>query len=132
MDAISYFQQKNTATKVLPDIKAGDTVTVYYKIVEGNKERIQAYRGVVIQRKGRGATQTFTVRKISNGVGVERIFPLFSPNIESIEINKRGKVRRAKLYFLRERKGKRAKIREKRVQLEAVPATDAANVDSAN
>ncbi len=132
MDAISYFEQKNTASKVLPDIKAGDTVTVYYKIVEGNKERIQAYRGVVIQRKGRGTTQTFTVRKISNGVGVERIFPLYSPNIESIEINKRGKVRRAKLYFLRERKGKSAKIREKRVQLEAVPATDASNVDSAN
>ncbi len=103
-----------TEEKNFPDFKAGDTITVSYKIKEGNKERIQPFRGVVIQRKGTGHTKTFTVRKLSNGIGVERIFPLFSPNIEKIELNSRGKVRRAKIYYIRKAIGKKAKIKEKR------------------
>jgi large subunit ribosomal protein L19 len=118
MEAIKYFHQQVTNKKKLPDFKAGDNVTVNYKIIEGNKERIQAYKGEVVQRKGNGATQTFTVRKISNGIGVERIFPLYSPNIESIEVNKRGKVRRARLFYLRELTGKRARIKEKKLNME--------------
>lgn len=100
-----------------PDFKAGDTVTVFYKIIEGNKEREQQFQGVVLQRKGQGATQTFTVRKISHGVGVERIFPLFSPKISKIEVNKRGKVRRARIFYLRKYSGKAARIEEKRAAL---------------
>ncbi|MGE0568225.1 MAG: 50S ribosomal protein L19 [Bacteroidia bacterium] len=96
-----------------PDFKAGDTVTVSYKIKEGDKERIQQYNGVVIQRKNHPTTATFTVRKMSNGIGVERIFPLSSPFIEKIEVNKVGVVRRAKLYYLRTRTGKSARIKEK-------------------
>jgi large subunit ribosomal protein L19 len=96
-----------------PKFKAGDTITVSYKIKEGDKERIQQFTGVVIQRKNEKATATFTVRKISNGVGVERIFPLASPFVESIEVNKVGIVRRAKLFYLRELTGKKARIREK-------------------
>lgn len=126
MDALRYFHQQVTPNKQLPDFKAGDNITVYYKIIEGNKERIQAFRGEVLQRRGSGATQTFTVRKISNGVGVERIFPLYSPNIESIEINKRGRVRRARLFYLRQRTGKKAKIREKRINIENTPSAEAA------
>lgn len=118
MEAIKYFHQQVTNKKKLPDFKAGDNVTVHYKIIEGNKERIQAYKGEVVQRKGNGATQTFTVRKISNGIGVERIFPLYSPNIESIEVNKRGKVRRSRLFYLRELTGKRARIKEKKLNME--------------
>jgi large subunit ribosomal protein L19 len=118
MEAVKFFHQQLTKKKEYPDFKAGDSISVYYKIVEGNKERIQAYKGEVIQRKGSGATQTFTVRKISNGVGVERIFPLYSPNIENIEINKKGKVSRARLYYLRDLKGKKARIRERRVTIE--------------
>lgn len=102
-------------TKVHPQINAGDTITVHYKIREGSKERIQNYRGVVIQVKGIGVTKTFTVRKMSGNVGVERIFPLYSPFIDQIEINKKGIVRRAKLYYLRELTGKKARIKEKRV-----------------
>jgi large subunit ribosomal protein L19 len=98
-----------------PDFKAGDTVTVYYKIIEGNKEREQQFQGVVLQRKGHAATQTFTVRKISNGIGVERIFPLFSPKISKIEVNKRGSVRRARIFYLRDISGKAARIEEKKV-----------------
>lgn len=94
---------------------SGDTITVSYKIIEGNKERIQNYRGVVIQVKGTGVTKTFTVRKMSGNVGVERIFPLYSPFIDSIEMNKKGSVRRAKLYYLRALTGKKARIKEKRV-----------------
>lgn len=125
MDAIKFFHQQVTKKKDFPEFKAGDNITVYYKIIEGNKERIQAYRGEVIQRKGSGSTKTFTVRKISNGIGVERIFPLFSPNIDSIELNKRGKVRRARIYYIRDLKGKKARIKEKRLQtIEA--ATEAA------
>ena len=92
----------------------GDTVTVHYKIREGNKERIQNYRGVVIKIKGTGSTKTFTVRKMSGNVGVERIFPISSPFIDQIEINKKGHVRRAKLYYLRKLTGKKARIKEKR------------------
>jgi large subunit ribosomal protein L19 len=97
----------------LPGFKAGDTVTVNYKIKEGNKERIQQYQGVVLQRRGVGMTETFTVRKISNNIGVERIFPVNSPFIDSVEINKKGVVRRARIFYLRELTGKAARIKEK-------------------
>jgi len=100
--------------KEMPDFKAGDTVTVHYKIIEGTKERIQQYQGVVLQRKGSGVTQTFTVRKISNGVGVERIFPLFSPKIDKVVVDKRGVVRRARIFYLRGISGKKARIEEKK------------------
>lgn len=97
-----------------PEFKSGDTITVDYKIREGNKERIQQFRGVVLQRRGTGSTETFTVRKMSGNVGVERIFPVNSPFIENIAVNKRGKVRRSKIYYLRNLTGKKARIREKR------------------
>ncbi|PKQ67031.1 MULTISPECIES: 50S ribosomal protein L19 [Raineya] len=97
----------------IPDFKAGDTVNVYVKIKEGNKERIQQYQGVVIQRKNTNSiNETFTVRKVSNGVGVERIFPIFSPSIDKIEVIRRGKVRRARIYYLRGKTGKAARIKE--------------------
>ena len=98
----------------LPDFKAGDRVTVFYKIKEGNKERIQQYQGDVIQRRNSGIDETFTVRKISNGIGVERIFPTNSPFIEKVEVNRRGKVRRARIFYLRTQIGKAARIKEKR------------------
>ncbi|MDZ7267029.1 MAG: 50S ribosomal protein L19 [candidate division KSB1 bacterium] len=97
-----------------PDFSPGDTVAVHHKVVEGDKERIQTFEGVVIQRRGHGINETFTVRKVSEGVGVERIFPLHSPNIERIDHVRRGKVRRARLYYLRELKGRAARIEEKR------------------
>jgi large subunit ribosomal protein L19 len=112
--AVAYVHEQLTGKKEFPKFKAGDNITVNYKIVEGNKERIQGFKGDVIKRQGMGQTATFTVRKISDGVGVERTFPLFSPNIESVEINKAGRVRRAKLYFQRDRSGKNARIKEKR------------------
>jgi large subunit ribosomal protein L19 len=114
--AISFVHEQLTAKKQLPKFKAGDNVTVNYKIIEGGKERIQSFRGDVIKRQGLGATASFTVRKISDGVGVERSFPVNSPNVESVELNKVGKVRRAKLFFLRERSGKSARIKEKRMK----------------
>jgi len=98
----------------IPDFEAGDTVAVHTKVKEGDKERIQVFEGVVLKRKGGGINQTFTVRKISNGVGVERVFPVHSPSIDKIEKVKSGKVRRAKLYYLRNLKGKAARIAEKR------------------
>ena len=98
----------------MPDFKAGDTITVYYKIIEGAKERIQQYQGVVLQRRGAGASRTFTVRKISNGVGVERIFPLYSPKIDKIVVDRRGVVRRARIFYLRGISGKKARIEEKK------------------
>jgi len=101
-------------TKELPNFKAGDTITVHYKIKEGDKERIQQFQGVVLQRVGAGSTETFTVRKVSGSVGVERIFPMMSPFIDKIEINKRGVVRRARIFYLRKLKGKKARIREKK------------------
>jgi large subunit ribosomal protein L19 len=100
--------------KDLPDFKAGDRITVHYKIKEGNKERIQQYQGDVIQRRNSGIDESFTVRKISNGVGVERIFPMNSPYIDKIEINRKGKVRRARIFYLREQIGKAARIKERR------------------
>ncbi len=104
----------------LPDFVAGDTIVVNVRVREGNKDRIQAYKGVVIQRRGKGISETVTVRKISNGVGVERIFPYESPFIEKIEVNKVGKVRRARIFYLRKLSGKKARIKEaKRVVKEA-------------
>jgi large subunit ribosomal protein L19 len=114
--AIAFVHEQLTQVNKFPNFKAGDNITVNYKIIEGNKERIQSFKGDVIKRQGQGATATFTVRKISDGVGVERTFPVSSPNIESITLNKTGKVRRAKLYFLRSRSGKSARIKEKRVK----------------
>ena len=106
----------------VPSFKAGDTITVSYKIVEGNKERVQSFRGVVIQIKGSGKTKMFTIRKISNGVGVERIFPLYSPHIDKIEVNKIGVVRRARIYYLRDLTGKKARIKE-----EIIPRSEREN-----
>lgn len=116
--AIAYIHEQLTGKKDFPKFKAGDNITVNYKIIEGNKERIQSFRGDVIKCQGEGATATFTVRKISDGIGVERLFPYFSPNIESIVLNKAGRVRRAKLYYQRERSGKSARIQEKKRALE--------------
>ncbi|MEY3350013.1 MAG: hypothetical protein RIQ50_124 [Bacteroidota bacterium] len=113
--AIAFVHEQLTPSKEMPKFKAGDNITVNYKIIEGNKERIQSFKGDVIKRQGQGGTATFTVRKISDGVGVERTFPVASPNIDSIVLNKSGKVRRAKLYFLRSRSGKSARIKEKRM-----------------
>ncbi|MEP6844411.1 MAG: 50S ribosomal protein L19 [Panacibacter sp.] len=113
--AVQFVHEQLTAKKTYPKFKAGDNVTVNYKIVEGGKERIQGFRGDVLKIQGTGATATFTVRKISDGVGVERVFPYFSPNVESVLLNKVGKVRRAKLFYLRERSGKSARIKEKRM-----------------
>ena len=117
-NAINFVHEQLTGKKEFPAFKAGDNITVNYKIIEGNKERIQSFKGDVIKRQGTGPTASFTVRKISDGVGVERLFPLYSPNIESIEVNKSGRVRRAKLYYLRSRSGKSARIREKRQAVE--------------
>jgi len=114
MDLIKYVSEQLTQKNDLPDFKPGDNVDVSIKIVEGAKERIQSFKGNVIQIKGSGATKTFTVRKMSSGVGVERIFPLSSPGIVGIKVLKRGKVRRAKLFYLRDLVGKKAKIKEKK------------------
>ena len=112
MDLVKFAEEKLIEQKKFPDFKAGDTITVSYKIIEGTKERVQQFQGVVIQRKGTGLRKTFTVRKISNGVGVERIFPLFSPKIEKIDVDKKGIVRRARIYYLRDIAGKKARIEE--------------------
>jgi large subunit ribosomal protein L19 len=114
MNITETIAQELTAGKELPNFKAGDNITVYYTIKEGDKQRTQFFRGDVIQRKGSGATETFTIRKISHSVGVERIFPVNSPLIEKIELNKKGKVRRARIYYLRELTGKKARIKEAR------------------
>lgn len=121
MDFIKKLENELVADKKIPSFKAGDSITVNYKIIEGNKERIQAFKGDVIQVKGTGKTATFTVRKISNGVGVERIFPLYSPNIDSIEVNKKGQVRRARIYYMRELKGKKARIKERITKTQETP-----------
>lgn len=113
-DLIKVAEKAFATAKEMPVFKAGDTVTVAYKIIEGNKERVQLYRGVVIKIKGHQEKRRFTVRKMSGTVGVERIFPMDSPHIDRIEVNKIGKVRRAKLYYLRKLTGKKARIKEKR------------------
>lgn len=114
MNRIDEIQKEITASNDLPQFSSGDTVAVSYKIKEGNKERIQQFQGVVIQRRGSGATETFTVRKMSGNVGVERIFPISSPFIDSLKVMKSGSVRRARIFYFRERTGKSARIREKR------------------
>ena len=118
-DLIKIAEEAFATGKQHPEFKAGDTVTVAYKIIEGNKERIQLYRGVCIKISGHGDKRRFTVRKMSGTVGVERIFPIESPNIDSITVNKVGKVRRAKLYYLRNLAGKKARIAEKRAAMTA-------------
>ena len=100
----------------VPEFKAGDSVNVHVRVVEGEKERIQQFRGVVLALKGSGANRTFTVRKVSNGVGVERVFPLHSPQLAKIEVVRHGRVRRSKLYYLRNRRGKAARIKERRFE----------------
>ena len=115
MDLIKIAEEAFATGKQHPSFKAGDTITVAYRIVEGSKERVQLYRGVVIKIAGHGDKKRFTVRKMSDNIGVERIFPMDSPFIESITLNKVGKVRRAKLYYLRALTGKKARIKEKRV-----------------
>jgi large subunit ribosomal protein L19 len=112
---VKYVEDNFVERKEFPSFKSGDTVTIHYKIKEGDKERIQQFQGVVLQRSGENATETFTVRKVSGNTGVERIFPITSPFIEKIEVNKRGVVRRARIFYLRELKGKKARIKEKRV-----------------
>ncbi|MEN9302676.1 MAG: hypothetical protein RL264_1105 [Bacteroidota bacterium] len=114
MDIIREIQNEITSIKDFPAFGAGDTISVSYKIVEGSKERIQQFQGVVLQRRGSGATETFTVRKMSGNVGVERIFPIASPFIDAISVVKRGAVRRARIFYFRTRTGKSARIREKR------------------
>jgi large subunit ribosomal protein L19 len=114
MDLIKVAEKEFEVINEFPKFKAGDTVTVHYKIKEGEKERIQMYRGVVLQRRSSGVVETFTVRKMSGNVGVERIFPVNSPFISKIEINKFGRVRRARLFYLRALTGKKARIKEKR------------------
>ena len=113
MDLINYVHDQLTEKKAFPSFKPGDNIAVSYKIIEGAKERIQTFKGNVIQINGTGSTKTFTIRKMSNGVGVERIFPFSSPILTDIKVLKFGKVRRAKLFYLRELVGKKAKIREK-------------------
>lgn len=114
MDIIREIQNELVEMKSFPKFGAGDTVTVSYKIKEGNKERIQQYQGVVLQRRGSGTTETFTVRKMSGNVGVERIFPIASPFLDEIVVNKRGRVRRARIFYFRGLTGKAARIKEKR------------------
>ncbi|TYR38276.1 50S ribosomal protein L19 [Sphingobacterium phlebotomi] len=115
MDLVKFVEEQAVVKNEIPAFKAGDTISVHYKIREGNKERVQVYQGVVIQLNSEGVNATFTVRKISNGVGVERIFPVNSPNIQKIDVNSVGKVRRAKLFYLRALTGKAARIKAKRV-----------------
>jgi len=115
MDLLKFAQEQLIEKKQWADFKAGDTITVYYKIIEGNKEREQQFQGIVLQRKGAGLTETFTIRKMSGGVGVERIFPVNSPKITRIDVNKRGKVRRARIFYLHDMIGKNARIEEKKV-----------------
>lgn len=114
-EIIKQVENELVARKDHPVFQAGDTITVHYKIIEGTKERVQQYQGIVLQRSGSGATETFTVRKISGNIGVERIFPITSPFIEKIDVNKRGVVRRAKIFYIRGLRGKKARIKEKRM-----------------
>ncbi|CAM3668596.1 50S ribosomal protein L19 [Flavobacterium saliperosum S13] len=111
---LKFVQDELVTRKDFPEFAAGDTITVYYEIKEGEKTRTQFFKGVVIQRRGAGATETFTIRKMSGAVGVERIFPVNMPALQKIELNQRGKVRRARIYYFRELTGKKAKIKERR------------------
>jgi len=113
-DLVKFVQDEFITKNELPDFSAGDTITVFYEIKEGEKSRTQFFRGVVIQVRGTGRTQTFTIRKMSGTVGVERVFPINLPAIQKIEVNKRGKVRRARIYYFRELTGKKARIKELR------------------
>ena len=111
---VKFVQDEFVAKKDLPDFGAGDTITVYYEIKEGNKTRTQFFRGIVIQRRGSGASETFTIRKMSGSIGVERIFPINLPALQKIEVNKRGSVRRARIFYFRGLTGKKARIKESR------------------
>ncbi|MFP9118187.1 50S ribosomal protein L19 [Flavobacterium sp. RNTU_13] len=113
-DLLKFVQDEFVTKKDFPEFNAGDTITVYYEIKEGEKTRTQFFKGVVIQKRGAGITQTFTIRKMSGAVGVERIFPLNMPALQKIEVNQHGKVRRARIFYFRELTGKKAKIKEKR------------------
>jgi len=120
MDPINFVESKHLKKKV-PDFGPGDTVRVHVKVVEGDKERTQLFEGVVVSRRGSGTRSTFTVRKVSGGVGVERIFPLSSPNISRVSVVREGRVKRAKLFYLRERKGKSARIEERQTETPVEP-----------
>jgi large subunit ribosomal protein L19 len=113
-DLMKFVQNELVTKNDFPDFKAGDTITVYYEIKEGEKTRTQFFKGVVIQRRGSGNTETFTIRKMSGAVGVERIFPINMPALQKVEVNQRGKVRRARIFYFRELTGKKAKIKERR------------------
>lgn len=114
-DLVKFVQDEFVTKKEVPNFSAGDTITVYYEIKEGNKKRTQFFKGVVIQRRGSGATETFTIKKMSGTVGVERIFPVNLPAIQKIELNRKGKVRRARIFYFRNLTGKKARIKESRV-----------------
>ncbi|MBD3370732.1 50S ribosomal protein L19 [Candidatus Fermentibacteria bacterium] len=114
MDKLIQEYDARHAGNELPDFRAGDTVRVYFQVVEGEKVRTQVFEGIVLSRRGSGTSQTFTVRKVSGGVGVERIFPIHSPRLERVEVIRRGKTRRSRLFYLRKKKGKAARVREKR------------------
>jgi large subunit ribosomal protein L19 len=113
---VKYVQDKFVTKKEFPAFAAGDTITVYYEISEGSKTRTQFFKGVVIQRRGSGSTETFTIRKMSGEIGVERIFPVNLPAIQKIELNKKGKVRRSRIYYFRDLRGKKARIKEARMK----------------
>ena len=112
MDLIKYVQDKYITKKEFPEFNTGDTITVYYEIKEGNKTRTQFFKGVVIQLRGTGATKTFTIRKMSGDVGVERVFPINMPALQKIEVDRRGKVRRSRIFYFRDLRGKRARIKD--------------------
>ena len=111
---VKFVEEQFVESKEIPSFSSGDTITVYYEIREGDKTRTQFFKGVVLQRRGSGSTETFTIRKMSGSIGVERIFPINSPSIQKIEVNKRGKVRRARIFYFRNLTGKKAKIKERR------------------
>ena len=117
MELMKYIEDQLMDTSRIPPFSSGDTIVISYKIIEGNKERIQDFRGDVINIRGEGKNKTFTVRKVSSGIGVERIFPISSPNIAEIKVIKKGKVRRAKLFYLRDLSGKKARIKEKQLSV---------------
>jgi len=128
MNVIQQIEQQQVAaltqSRAIPDFRPGDTVRVNVRVIEGNRERVQAFEGVCIARRNRSVNSSFTVRKISYGEGVERVFPLYSPRIDSIDVVRRGKVRRAKLYYLRGRRGKSARIAERRIDRPAAVVSD--------